>query len=96
MIIDRILQALKRFPERVRQQFERKPDRFINRIQQQCELGIEATQALRDYLGKLNKNAQRVRQLEKNGDEIHASWWTNQPHVRHADRSRGHSRLHDR
>jgi len=72
MIIDRILQALKRFPERVRQQFERKPDRFINRIQQQCELGIEATQALLDYLGKPNKkNAQRVRQLEKNGDEIH-------------------------
>jgi uncharacterized protein Yka (UPF0111/DUF47 family) len=72
MFIEVVLNTVKRGPERVRQWFARKPDRFLARIQQQCLLGIEATEALTDYMIKPNKkNAQRVRQLEKEADEIH-------------------------
>jgi predicted phosphate transport protein (TIGR00153 family) len=70
-MIDKIVVAVKNFPEAVRQRFQRKPDHFIERLQQQCELGIEAVGALTDYMKKPNKkNAQRVRQLEKDADEV--------------------------
>ncbi len=70
-MIDRIIRALKSIPQRLRERFKRRPDRFITRLQEQCMLGIEATAALIDYMNKPNKkNAQRVRQLEKDGDEV--------------------------
>jgi len=70
-MIDQILHTVKRGPERIRQGFRRKPDRFIERLQQQCALSVEAAEALSDYMGKPNKkNAHRVRQLEKDADEV--------------------------
>jgi uncharacterized protein Yka (UPF0111/DUF47 family) len=66
-----VLRTLKKGPDLVRHRFRRQPDRFIARLQEQCVLGIEATAALIDYMGKPSKkNAQRVRQLEKDADEV--------------------------
>ena len=70
-MINVVITAVRSFPQRVRDRFARRPDRFIIRIQQQCELNVEAAGALLDYMGKPSKkNAQRVQQLEKNADEI--------------------------
>lgn len=70
-MIDRLLQAVKGLAQRVRERFTRRPDRFIERLQQQCVLSIEATHALIDYMKKPNKrNARRVQQLEKDADEV--------------------------
>lgn len=70
-MINVVLTAVRSFPQRVRDRFTRRPDRFIVRIQQQCELNVEAAGALLDYMGKPSKkNAQRVQQLEKDADEI--------------------------
>jgi uncharacterized protein Yka (UPF0111/DUF47 family) len=69
-MIDRVIRLLKNIPERVRERFKRRPDRFIMHLQDQCVLCIEAAAALADYMGKPNKkNARRVQQLEKEGDE---------------------------
>lgn len=70
-MIDRIIRFFKNIPQRVGERFRRRPDHFLLRLREQCDLGIEATQALVDYMTKPNKkNAQRVRQLEKAGDEV--------------------------
>lgn len=70
-MIDRLLRAIKNVPQIIRERFSRKPNRFIGYLHQQAELGIEATDALLDYMTKPNKkNAQRVRQLEKDADEV--------------------------
>lgn len=70
-MIDRIIRFFKNIPQRVGERFRRRPDHFLLRLREQCDLGIEATQALIDYMTKPNKkNAQRVRQLEKAGDEV--------------------------
>jgi len=70
-MIDRIIRFFKSIPQRLGERFRRRPDHFLLRLREQCELGIEATQALIDYMTKPNKkNAQRVRQLEKAGDEV--------------------------
>ena len=70
-MIDQLIRLLKSIPQRIRERFSRKPDRFIAYLTQQCVLGIEGTEALVDYMGKPNKkNAQRVRQLEKDADEV--------------------------
>ncbi len=56
---------------RVRGLFKRKPDPFISRLQQQGALSVQGAEALTAYMGKPSKkNAQRVRQLEKEADEI--------------------------
>ncbi len=71
VMIDSILRTVKNIPERIGDRFARKPDRFIEYLIQQCELGGEGTEALMDYMRKPNKkNAQRVRQLEKDADEV--------------------------
>lgn len=70
-MIDRIIHFFKSIPQRLGERFRRRPDHFLLRLREQCDLGIEATQALIDYMTKPNKkNAQRVRQLEKAGDEV--------------------------
>lgn len=70
-MIDRIIRLFMAIPQRIRGWFRRKPDHFIARLRQQCALGIEATTALMDYMEKPSKkNAQRVRQLEKDADEL--------------------------
>jgi predicted phosphate transport protein (TIGR00153 family) len=70
-MIDRMVSFVKNTPQTVRAYFQRRPDLFIERLNQQSELGVEATEALQDYMGKANKkNAQRVRQLEKEADEV--------------------------
>jgi uncharacterized protein Yka (UPF0111/DUF47 family) len=70
-MIDRIIRLFTAIPQRIRGWFRRKPDHFIVRLRQQCALGIEATTALMDYMEKPSKkNAQRVRQLEKDADEL--------------------------
>lgn len=70
-MINGMLQSIKQTPERVRQIFQRKPDHFIERLQQQSLLNLEAAEALKAYMVKPNKkNAERVHQLEKDADEI--------------------------
>jgi uncharacterized protein Yka (UPF0111/DUF47 family) len=70
-MIDRIIRFFKSIPQRIRERFRRRPDHFLLRLREQCDLGIEATLALIDYMVKPSKkNAQRVRQLEKAGDEV--------------------------
>jgi uncharacterized protein Yka (UPF0111/DUF47 family) len=70
-MIDRIIRFFKSIPQRFSERFRRRPDHFLLRLREQCDLGIEATLALIDYMTKPNKkNAQRVRQLEKAGDEV--------------------------
>jgi predicted phosphate transport protein (TIGR00153 family) len=70
-MIDRVVSLVKNTPQTVRTYFQRRPDQFIDRLKEQIVLGIEATEALQDYMGKPNKkNAQRVRQLEREADEV--------------------------
>jgi uncharacterized protein len=69
-MINQILAAVKQGPERIRQRMHRQ-DRFITRLQEQAVLSIEGTEALKDYMNKPNKkNAHRVRELEKEADEV--------------------------
>jgi uncharacterized protein Yka (UPF0111/DUF47 family) len=70
-MIDRMIRFIRSVPQRIRELLKRRPDRFITYFQRQSALGIDATAALQDYMGKPNKkNSQRVRQLEKEADEI--------------------------
>lgn len=70
-MIQKFNHGVKSVSTRIRKPFERKPNRFIRLLNQQCTLGSQATQALIDYMDKPNnKNAQRVRELEKEADEV--------------------------
>lgn len=70
-MIDRIVRVIRSIPQRIRERFRRKPDRFLELLRQQCRLGNEGSQALVDYMAKPSKrNAFRVRQLEKDADEV--------------------------
>lgn len=70
-MIDRVIRGIKSIPQQFRERFSRKPNRFIEYLSKQSILGIEATEALVDYMSKPSKkNAQRVRQLEKDADEV--------------------------
>lgn len=56
---------------RVQNFFQRKPNRFIERLREQAAIVVEGTEALIDYMSKPNKkNAQRVNDLEKQADEV--------------------------
>lgn len=69
-MLGNVVRTIRQTPESIRQRF-RRSDPFIERLQQQSSLSIEATQALQDYMMKPSKkNAQRVRQIEKEADEI--------------------------
>ena len=69
-MIDRMVNVVKNAPKKIRSYFQRRSDTFIERLRQQSLLGIEATEALQDYMEKPNKrNAQRVRELESEADE---------------------------
>jgi hypothetical protein len=70
-MMNRVTRAIKTISQYVRRLFEKQPDRFLERLKQQSVLNITATEALMDYMSKPNKkNAKRVQQLEKDGDEI--------------------------
>jgi uncharacterized protein Yka (UPF0111/DUF47 family) len=70
-MIDRLIHIFKAVPQRIRETFRRRPDRFIERLKQQCVLTIEGSEALAEYMRKPNKrNARRVRELEKEADEV--------------------------
>lgn len=57
--------------QRIRTIFQRKPNRFISRLQEQSAIVVRGTEALIDYMEKPSKkNAARVRALEKEADEI--------------------------
>jgi hypothetical protein len=67
----RVIRFFKGIPQRLREYFRRRPDQFILRLQQQCALTTEGAEALAEYMRKPNKrNARRVRELEKEADEI--------------------------
>ena len=67
----RIKRAFESIPQRMASLMKRRPDRFIERLQQQCVLSLEGAQALGDYMIKPSKkNARRVEELEKEADEI--------------------------
>lgn len=57
--------------QRVRSLFHRKPNRFIERLNEQAQIVVQGTDALIEYMDKPNKkNAARVQVLEKEADEI--------------------------
>jgi uncharacterized protein len=60
-----------RFIQRIKQPLQRKPNRFVVHLEQQAQLLVLGTDALRDYMKKPNKkNTSRVSTLEKEGDEV--------------------------
>ncbi len=70
-MFERIKQTVGNVPERFSNAMKRKPDRFLERLQQQCMLSLEAAAALGDYMTKPSKkNARRVEELEKEADEV--------------------------
>lgn len=70
-MIDRLIHILKATPQRVREYLKGRPDLFLERLRQQCDLTMEGSEALAEYMRKPNKrNARRVRELEKEADEI--------------------------
>ena len=70
-MIARVVGLVKNTPQKIQSYFQRRSDQFIERLNEQSSLGVEATEALQDYMSKPNKrNAQRVRQLEKQADEV--------------------------
>lgn len=70
-MIDRILTSVHSIPARFGQAFQKKPDRFLERLRQQAHLSVEAAQALSEYMDKpRKKNAEHIRALEKNADEV--------------------------
>jgi uncharacterized protein Yka (UPF0111/DUF47 family) len=70
-MINRLIITLRAIPQRIREMFRRRPDLFIQRLMQQCALTMEGSEALSEYMRKPNKrNARRVRELEKEADEV--------------------------
>lgn len=60
-----------RLKDRLRGLFQRKPNHFIERLNQQALIVMHGTEALIDYMQKPSKkNAARVRALEKEADEV--------------------------
>jgi hypothetical protein len=57
--------------QRVRNIFQRRPNRFIERLREQAVIVVQGTEALLEYMDKPSKkNANRVQTLEKEADEI--------------------------
>jgi predicted phosphate transport protein (TIGR00153 family) len=57
--------------QRMREIFQRRPNRFIERLREQAVIVVQGTEALLEYMEKPNKkNANRVQTLEKEADEI--------------------------
>lgn len=57
--------------DRLQRIFQRKPNPFIKRVGEQSAIVVQGTEALIDYMAKPNKkNAARVRNLEKDADEV--------------------------
>jgi hypothetical protein len=70
-MINRIIRFFRAIPQWARERLKRRPDRLIERLQEQCALSLEGAQALTDYMSKPNKrNARRVQELEKQADEV--------------------------
>ncbi len=71
MFLDRILKGFQSIPQRIADNFRKKPDRFLERLRQHALITLEASQALHDYMRHPNKkNAERIGKLEKNADEV--------------------------
>jgi uncharacterized protein len=57
--------------QRMQTLFQRKPNKFITRLSEQAAIVVDGTEALIDYMEKPGKkNAARVRDLEKQADEV--------------------------
>jgi uncharacterized protein len=57
--------------QRMQNLFQRKPNKFITRLLEQAVIVVDGTQALIDYMDKPGKkNAARVRDIEKQADEV--------------------------
>jgi uncharacterized protein len=57
--------------QRMQTLFQRKPNKFITRLLEQAVIVVDGTQALIDYMDKPGKkNAARVRDIEKQADEV--------------------------
>jgi uncharacterized protein len=57
--------------QRMQTLFQRKPNKFITRLLEQAAIVVDGTQALIDYMEKPGKkNAARVRDIEKQADEV--------------------------
>jgi len=70
-MLQRLRQAIARLRDRLSSAMKRKPDRFLERLQQQSALCLEGAVALSAYMTKPNKkNARRVEELEKEADEV--------------------------
>jgi uncharacterized protein len=63
--------SFKRFTERFRATFQRRPDRFLVYLCEQATMTVAALDALLDYMKKPSeKNAQRIHRLEHDADEV--------------------------
>lgn len=70
-MIDQVMRRLHRLRQRVSSMFDNKPDRFLARLYEQACLSKTATEALIAYMEKPSKkNAQRVQEIEQQGDEV--------------------------
>ncbi len=66
-----MMQRLTNLRDRIRGLFRRKPNHFIERLHEQALIVMHGTEALIDYMTKPSKkNAARVRNLEKEADEV--------------------------
>jgi predicted phosphate transport protein (TIGR00153 family) len=65
------MNVLKATRQRVQTVFQRRPNRFLARLNEQSVVVVQGTQALIDYMDKPSKkNAAAVRDLEKQADEV--------------------------
>jgi uncharacterized protein len=61
----------KRLMWRIRSIFQRRPNRFLERLYEQATLTVAGLDALLDYMKKPNaRNAERIHKLEKDADEV--------------------------
>jgi len=71
-MLARPIHALLTFPTRLRERFRKRPDQFLDRLRTQTRITVRGGEALQYYMSHPGrKSAQRVRQLEKDADEVH-------------------------
>lgn len=65
------MNIITRFRQYIQSLFQRKSNRFILRLHEQATIVVDGAQALVDYMNKPSKkNAARVREIEKQADEV--------------------------
>ncbi len=66
------INAVLAFPSRVKQYFQHRPDRFLERLREQTQITVRAGDALTSYMERPGrKGAHAIRRLEKEADEVH-------------------------